>query len=185
MPSARILVAYYSRSGHTRTLARAIATALHADVEEIRDRTDRSGILGYLRSGLEAWGGVLAGIEPPRRDPARYDVVIVGTPVWNMSLSSPVRTYLWSVRARLPRVAFVVTLGGAGEARTLAQMQAAAHRAPIAAIAVRERALARGAPRAEVARFAEEVLARAHASRGRRVRRGRAASPAPALAASP
>ena len=176
MANGRILVAYYSRTGRTRTLARAIAAAVHADLEEIRDPTDRTGIVGYLRSGFEAWAGFLAPIARPRRDPAAYDAVVVATPVWNVSLSSPVRSYLWHLRERLPKVAFAVTFGGIGETRALAQMQAVVGRAPVATIAVRERDLARGAPRAEVARFAGRV-GRARQAPRRGLRRGRAAAP--------
>jgi hypothetical protein len=169
MERPRVLVAYYSRSGNTKRLARAVASALAADVEEIHDPTDRAGLLGFLRSGVEAYARVLAGVEHPRRDPADYDVVVVGSPVWAMSVSSPVRTYLWHERARLPQVAFVATLGAKGEGRAFEQMEDLAGRAPIATLAVRDRALERGAPRDEVARFAEAVVAGAHR---RRVRRG-------------
>ena len=48
-----VLVVYFSRTGHTRVLAEGIARALGADLEEIRDRTDRTGLLGWLRSGAE------------------------------------------------------------------------------------------------------------------------------------
>jgi hypothetical protein len=178
MERPRVLVAHYSRSGRTKRLARAVAAALGADVEEIRDPTDRSGWLGYLRSGLEAWAGVLAPVEPPRHDPADYDVVVVGTPVWSMSVTPPVRTYLWHERPRLPQVAFLATLGGAGDERAFAQMEAIAGRVPVATLALRERDLARGVPRAEVARFAEAVLAR----RRRRPARARGARRATARA---
>jgi hypothetical protein len=177
MERPRVLVVYYSRSGNTKRLARAIAAALAADVEELHDPTDRSGVLGYLRSGVEAYAGVLAGLEHPRRDPAGYDVVVVGTPVWAASVSSPVRTYLWHEQARLPQVAFVATLGGRGEKRAFGQMKALAGRSPIATLAVREGVLAHGVPRDEVARFAEGVVAAAHRPRtaGRRARAAEAA----------
>jgi hypothetical protein len=174
MEGPKVLVAYYSRTGHTRKLARAVAAALEADVDEIRDPTHRSGLLGWLRSGIEGYGGVLAPIDPPRRDPADYDVVVVGTPVWSMSVSAPVRTYLWRERARFPRVAFVATLGGMGKERVFAQMKAVGGRGPVATLAVREQALVRGAvPPDEVARFASAVLAGVQrVSRRRRARAG-------------
>lgn len=174
MERSKVLVAYYSRTGNTKRIARAIATALDADVEEIHDPTDRSGVLGYLRSGLEAYAGVLVALEQPRRDPAEYDVVVVGTPVWNWSVSSPVRTYLWHERARLPPVAFLATLGGSGAERAFEQMKTVAGRAPIATLAVRESVAKHGAPRDEVARFAETVLRRAHLSLRHRKARARA-----------
>ncbi len=168
MDKAKVLVVYFSRTGNTKRIARAIATALQADVEEIHDPTDRSGILGYLRSGLEASAGMLVELEHPRRDPADYDVVVVGTPVWAMSVSSPVRTYLWHERPKLPPVAFFATLGGMGAERAFEQMKAVAGRAPIAALVVRERVAQHGAPRGEVERFADAVRARAHLSLRRR-----------------
>jgi NAD(P)H-dependent FMN reductase len=168
MERPKVLVAYYSRTGNTKRLARAIAAALDADVEEIHDPTDRSGALGFLRSGIEAYAGVLAGVDHPRRDPADYDVLVVGTPVWAGSVSSPARTYLWHERARLPQVAFLATLGARGHERAFEQMKGLAGRAPLATLAVRDGALAHGLPRDEVARFAEAVLAGARRTAHRR-----------------
>ena len=77
----RILVAYYTRSGHTKKLAESIATSLGADREQITDRVDRSGLLGYLRSGFEGSFERLVEIDPGVHDPKTYDLVIVGTPI--------------------------------------------------------------------------------------------------------
>ena len=51
--SPKVLIVYFSRSGATRTLAEAIARALHADLEELKERRSRAGIIGWLRSGYE------------------------------------------------------------------------------------------------------------------------------------
>jgi flavodoxin len=90
----KTLVIFYSRTGTTRTVAEAIARQLGADIEEIRDTRNRQGLFGYLRSGFDAGLGRCTGLEPMRRDPNDYDVVVVGTPVWNASVSAPVRTFL-------------------------------------------------------------------------------------------
>ena len=90
----RTLVVFYSRSGNTRRVAHRIAAALAAEVEEIEDLDDRSGILGYLRSGHEASARRPARIAPITRDLAAFDLVVIGTPVWRASVSSPVRTFL-------------------------------------------------------------------------------------------
>ena len=50
MSKARVLVVYYSRSGVTARVAKALATRLDADVEEVVDRSDRSGPFGFVRS---------------------------------------------------------------------------------------------------------------------------------------
>ncbi len=175
MERRNVLIVYFSRSGHTRVLAEGIARALGADLEEIRDRTDRAGIVGWLRSGLEATVGVSVEIERPRHDPARYDAVIVGGPVWNSSVSTPVRTYLWLERDRLPALACFASFGGFGAQRALGQMEAVARRRPIATIAFREIETAAGVPRERIKAFAAAVRRGLERRRTRRAARPRAA----------
>jgi len=159
MSAARVLVVYYSRTGNTGRIARSISAALGADSMEIGDPVDRGGITGYLRSALEALLGASTEIEPPKRAAAGYDLVVIGTPVWVSAVSSPVRTYLWMERDRLPRVAFFLTHGGSGSGRVLGQMAALAGKRPVAQLVVRENDLGSGAYREKVAAFAESVLA--------------------------
>jgi len=128
-----------------------IARALPCDIEEIRERDSRLGVLGYLRSGYEAWFQRPVRIREPGVDPGTYDLVVVGTPIWNASLSSPVRAYLAQNKAKLPAIAFFLTYGGSSRKRVLRQMQEACGRAPVATLALRERDLARREP--EVAKF--------------------------------
>ena len=154
MPN-RILVVYYTRTGTTQQLARWIAAALDGDLERIVDRTRRTGVLGYLRSGYEAGLQRLVPIEPPVRDPTQYDLVVVGTPIWNASVSSPVRSYLEAHRNELRKVAFFCTCGGRGDKRTFGQMTDVCGVAPIATLAVRESTIEDCAPAVE--RFAAEI----------------------------
>jgi len=138
----KALVAYYSRTGNTKTLARGIAEALGAEIEEIADRANRRGILGYLRSGREAWFHRRTELVPSAVDPSAYDLVIIGTPVWNASLSSPVRTFFAEHANALRSVAFFCTMGGSGSGRVFRQMEAACGKRPIATFARTERQLA-------------------------------------------
>lgn len=155
--SPRILVVYFTRTGHTKQVASSIAAALDADTEEISDPTMRSGVLGYLRSGFEAALRRHAPIGASVHNPAQYDLVIVGTPVWNMSVSSPVRSYLHRHRSELRSVAFFCTCGGRGGARAFAQMAQVCGADPASTLVVREAYVERSA--AEVARFAADLRA--------------------------
>src|SRR3974390_2834355 len=114
MAASRILVIYYSRTGTTREVARSLTAALQCDSEEIVEDGSRRGMLGYLRSLLGALRQSPARIAAAGKDPSSYDLIVIGTPVWAWSVSSPVRAYLIGNRARLPAVAFFCTLGGAG-----------------------------------------------------------------------
>lgn len=167
--SEKILVVYYSRTGHTRRVAQEIAATLRADIEEIVDPENRLGLLGYLRSGRQAFFGQEADIREPLKDPAGYDLVIVGTPVWNWSLSAPVRAYLARRQQRLarPPVAFFLTEGGSGEQRVFGQMEELVGKAPLDVMAVREADLESGRYHDKIRGFAEslmERLGRAHAA---------------------
>jgi menaquinone-dependent protoporphyrinogen IX oxidase len=134
----KTLVVFYSRTGHTRDIGHRIAAALHADMEELGDRTNRRGIVGYLRSGRDAWFGRRAELLPLTRDPGVYDLIVVGTPIWNASLSTPVRTFLQDQKAKLHDVAFFCTMGRMGSARVFEQMQRESGRLPVAKLALAE-----------------------------------------------
>lgn len=155
----RILVVYYSRTGHTRTVARQLAERLGADSEEIDDPTNRSGMLGYQWSGFQAFFRRVAPIAPATHDPHTYDLVVVGTPIWDMSLSAPVRAYLRRHRAVLPKVAFFCTCGGAGSARAFAQMSKEGGQQPVATMVLTERELTTSAVSDAIARFMVHIRA--------------------------
>jgi len=156
---SRILVVYFSRTGHTRTVAKQIAERLDADLEEIHDPTNRSGIFGYQRSGFQAFFRRLPPIAAAIHDPHQYDMVVIGTPVWNMSLSSPVRAYLRRYRAVLPKVGFFCTCGGAGFGRAFAQMSKECGQPPVATMVLTERELTTAAVPIAVARFLVHIRA--------------------------
>lgn len=158
MNGARILVVYYSRTGTTRKVAEVLARLLRADLEALADTRERGGLLGYFRSGREAFFKRKTVLRPPEREPADYELVVIGTPIWNISLSSPVRTYLKLMRAKLPRVAFFLTHKGIGSRRVFGQMARVAGKAPIASLALREWQVARGEFLAQVEPFVERLI---------------------------
>lgn len=113
----KILVLYYSRTGMTKKLADELAKKLNADIEEIIDYTDRSGALGYLAAGRDATLRRLTEIKPLEKNPADYDVVLLGTPIWSWNLSTPIRTVAEQYKGRFNKVALFCTMGGSGEVR--------------------------------------------------------------------
>ena len=111
MRQSRTLVVYFSLSGTTRKLAKIIAKELSADEEEVVDLTPRQGFLGYCRSLIEARWQLPPKIALAKHIPSSYDLVVIGTPVWAWSVSSPVRAYLLAHKASPPNVAFFCTMG--------------------------------------------------------------------------
>ena len=152
----RILLVYYTRTGVTRRAGLAIAEALGrdvCDVEEIADRANRTGALGYLRAGKDAALKRLTEIDPPTRVPAEYDLLIVGTPVWAFNCAPAIRTYLTEQAGHLPAVAFFCTMGGSGAAKTFANLAELAGREPLATLALLERDVTSGNINDSVASF--------------------------------
>lgn len=140
--TSRILVVYYSRTGHTDQLARQIATRMHADLERIEDRHGRNGPVGYLRSAMEAVLGLQAPVMRGSHRPGNYDLVILGTPVWFWGVASPVRTWVARHRASLSMVAVFCTYGGSGSTRALDDLEGLCGRTAMARLALTERAVA-------------------------------------------
>lgn len=152
-----ILIVFYSRSGHTRQIATELAARCGADLEEIREAKSREGIWGYCRSALQALTGTLPGIQKPANNPASYDVVIIGTPVWVQRPAPPVQAYLRQTAASLKQVAFFCTLGGSGEQQAFDQMGRQCGHSPLATLAITEKQLPAELHAASLAAFVERI----------------------------
>jgi flavodoxin len=149
----RIVVVYFSRDGHTQRIAREIAEACGADIEEVVESSRRRGAWGYLRSALEALLGIAPAILHARRHPREGDLVVIGTPIWAGNMASPVRSYILAQRDKFDRVAFFRTCGGSGQNKVLNDLQALCRRTPVATLALTERQCVAGAHDNELAAF--------------------------------
>lgn len=105
----KTLVAYYSRTGNTKKVAVEIAKNLKADIDEIIDKKDRSGMIGWIIGGYHGTFKKLTEIEY-KKDPEKYNLVIIGSPIWN-GVTPAVRTYL---KNDFKKIIFFCTQGGSG-----------------------------------------------------------------------
>lgn len=154
----KVLVVFYSRTGTTRKVAESISRILGCDVEEIFDTKNRSGIWGYLMAGRDAMLGRLTVIREIKKDPALYDIVIIGTPVWAYTMSMPIRTYLSQNKDKLRKVAFFCTQGGSGSKGAFRQMEELCGKKPAKTRALKTREVVKGEHLQKVREFAEELL---------------------------
>ncbi len=140
----KTLVTYYSRTDITRKVAEELAHKLNADLEEIKDTQNRSGVLGFLKSGYQANRKKLTTLKPIEKDPEEYDLVVIGTPVWSGKMSVPVRTYLHQNKDKIKAAALFCTMGGSGMESTLKGMEEYVG-APVATIGLRKKDVENGA----------------------------------------
>ena len=141
----KCLVVYYSLGGNTKAIAEQIASQCNADIEQIRDVDQRSGIWAMISSGREAMFNRPTRIQPSKTDPGQYDLVILGTPVWAWTMSSPMRAYLNQHAGRFKQVAFFCTEGGSGGERTFRNMSTLVNKPPLTTLELTEADLKRPA----------------------------------------
>jgi len=106
------LVVYYTRGGNTRFVAETIAAEIGADIEEVIDLKKRSGILGYLSGGRDAWQGKETKISPTIKSSAGYDLIVVGSPIWAGRPAPAITTYLKKNDLSDKKVAVFFSQGG-------------------------------------------------------------------------
>lgn len=135
---AKILIVYYSRTGHVRRIAQELAARCGADIEEIRDPTKRAGVFGFMRCAIEAIREKLAPIAPTTTNVKGFDLVVLGTPVWASHVSSPMRSFVQAHAAELKRIALFCTQGGNGGPKVLAEIAALCGKDAVATLVLNE-----------------------------------------------
>lgn len=132
----KILVAYYSRTGITKKLANFLAEKLGAEIEEIKDTVNRAGAVGYMLAGRDAMQRKLTKLEPLKLNPADFDLVIIGTPIWAWNMSAPIRTYITENKDKFKKVAFFCTMSSDGDIKTFKEMGEIINKQPAATLAL-------------------------------------------------
>jgi len=127
-----ILIAYYSRTGNTKKIAELISNSLNCEYEEIIDVKKRTGfIIGFLKCGYSATREKLTSIKEVQKNPELYDLVILGTPIWNKRMTPAIRTYISDNKGKFKKVAFFCTEGGKGGSETFESMAEICEKKPL------------------------------------------------------
>ena len=90
----KVLVAYFSYSGTTKGVAKAIRERTGADLFEIKPQKQYSNV--YTESNREIRRNEKPELADTVEHPESYDIVFVGYPVWWHATPAPVNTFLES-----------------------------------------------------------------------------------------
>jgi flavodoxin len=120
----KTLVVYYSRTGKTRFVAEKVASELKADIEEVVDLKNRSGRFGFLKAGYDATRGNETKIAKTQKSPSNFELIVVGTPVWNSRPASAISTHLKRTDFAGKKVAIFCTNDGRGEKKAVERTKA-------------------------------------------------------------
>src|SRR6476469_3478422 len=123
MNTEKILIVFFSRSGTTRKIAEGIHRKIGGEFIEVTTHHYPRGFKGYFRAGFDAVLGRAVPIQSKPLSSPFYDWIIVGTPVWDASVSAPIRTYLSTSLPHTKHIALFVTHGGSGSRRVFQQME--------------------------------------------------------------
>jgi len=119
-PRAKVLVAFFSRTGNTKLVARQIRRALDADLFEIEpadvDPEDYPTVVDQAQAETERV------YEPPLRqhvpDIGSYEVIFLGFPIWGMTAPPVIRSFLSSHDLSGRTLVPFITHGGYGRGQS-------------------------------------------------------------------
>lgn len=153
----KALVVYYSRTGITKKTAALITELLSCDMEEIIDQKKRKGPIGFLTAAKDAAKRNTTRINPMEKDPAEYDVVIIGTPVWAGNMTPAIRTYLENYKEKIKKAAFFLTTAKSGIEKTFHEMEEVYGKPPAATLPLYTSEVKKGKTREKVQKFCENL----------------------------
>lgn len=156
---AKILVVFYSRTGTTKKVGEELAKSLSADIEEIIDKKNRSGPIGWLASGKDAMKKKITEINPIAKSPVNYDLILIGGPNWAGSISPAIRTYLTQQKQILfeKKIGFFCTMGGENPTNVFSQMEEILGKKPVSTLALRTKEVKDGSFIEKTKKFCEDV----------------------------
>ena len=94
----KTLVVYFSQTKNTKNVAEKIAKQLSADLDEIVDKTGLGDKAVMKEVEIEF-----------KKDPSKYDLVVIGSPVWAFGIPPFTKKYL--EKNSFKKVAFFATFG--------------------------------------------------------------------------
>lgn len=134
----KTLIILYSRTNNTKKVAEAIQNKLSCDIEEVIPETNYSGKIGYVRGGKDSAIGKKIKIEKPNYNPEDYDCIILATPIWAGTMSSPILAYINENVNKFKNVMFVATSKSDDGEKTFNKMSKIIGKEPLETLMVKE-----------------------------------------------
>jgi flavodoxin len=148
----KTLIAFYSRHEHTKRVAKKIAKSLKADIEQLKDKKDRSHLISWQKSAFDEEIKTPTEIEKTKYNPMEYDLVVVGTPIWD-GIAPAVWAYLNGNKFK--KVAFFITFHAAAE--NASYFMGTLSKKPIATLEIQDRQIDIGEDDALIKKFCNEI----------------------------
>jgi flavodoxin len=112
-------IVYYSYEGNCARIAELLRAEFNADLIALQtvDGKVRKGLAKYAWGGAQVFMKKLPALKPCQFEPAAYDLIILGAPVWAGSPAPPLQSFLTQTKISGKRAAlYCCHLGGIGKA---------------------------------------------------------------------
>ena len=111
----KILIIYYSLDGHTRFVAEKISSISGGDLLELRTvkQLPSTNLIRHFWGGKQVITGERPELLPFFQNPADYDLIFIGTPVWAFSYAPAFKTFFHQIKISGKKIALFCTNGGA------------------------------------------------------------------------
>ena len=115
-PQNTVLVLYYSQTGATASVANQIKSSMNADIEEIICENPYSGDFEATieRCKKENEKGETPAIKPIKADVQKYDIIILGYPIWFGTYAPPIAALLDNANFEGKMIVPFCTFGSGG-----------------------------------------------------------------------
>lgn len=134
---SKILVAYFSASGVTKKMANKLSLLANADLYEIKpkvlySKADLNWMDKNSRSSIEMSNkSMRPAIIKEELDLAKYDIILLGFPIWWYVAPTIINTFLESYDFTGKKIVLFATSGGSGFGNTVNELKGSAKDAVI------------------------------------------------------
>lgn len=115
------VIIYYSLTGKTELVARAIGKTLNAELRRVED-VRKKGILGIISGAISAVRGACGEIKPMDFNIENCDIVFIGSPVWVSRPPPAINTFISKSNFKGKKVVLFVTMRVSGDKRAIKEM---------------------------------------------------------------
>lgn len=120
------IIVYYSLEGNTKYIAELLAKETDADVLELKPKKEypKGAAVKFIAGGFAATVSAHPQLGEYAFDASAYDLIILGSPVWNSRITPPLNTFIDNENIKDKRIAMFACQSGNGADKLFSAVEA-------------------------------------------------------------